>query len=225
MKQRTDNPKKEKKAWPTKDAMAQIYEKNLWGSNQSEFYSGLGSHDPEIINPYLEVVSSFLSTFNPRLTVCDLGCGDFNVGSKLIDFTKKYYAIDIVESLIEYNKTRFKEEDLKFLCLDIAEDSLPVADCVIVRQVLQHLSNAEVARVVKKLIDFKYVILTEHLPDKNFEPNMDIISGQGTRLKKNSGINLLASPFNLEVYRQRELLSVRSPNFKGFIVTTLYQLY
>lgn len=225
MKQRTDNPKKEKKAWPTKDAMAQIYEKNLWGSNQSEFYSGLGSHDPEIIDPYLEVVSSFLSTFNPRLTVCDLGCGDFNVGSKLIDFTKKYYAIDIVESLIEYNTIRFKEEDLKFLCLDIAEDSLPVADCVIVRQVLQHLSNAEVARVVKKLIDFKYVILTEHLPDKNFEPNMDIISGQGIRLKKNSGINLLASPFNLEVYRQRELLSVRSPNFKGLIVTTLYRLY
>ena len=43
-----------------KDAMAQIYENNLWGGNRSEFYSGLGSHYPEIVNPYIAVVSDFL---------------------------------------------------------------------------------------------------------------------------------------------------------------------
>ena len=44
------NNKKIKKPWPTKDAMAQIYENNLWGGNKSEFYSGLGSHHPEMVN-------------------------------------------------------------------------------------------------------------------------------------------------------------------------------
>lgn len=33
--------------------MAQIYEKNLWGVKKSEFYSGLGSHEPGVVNPYI----------------------------------------------------------------------------------------------------------------------------------------------------------------------------
>ena len=52
-----------KKSWPTKDAMVQIYENNLWGGNQSDFFSGDGSHDPELIKPYLETVTSFLTAF------------------------------------------------------------------------------------------------------------------------------------------------------------------
>ncbi|MGM0934242.1 MAG: hypothetical protein ACQEWD_12435 [Bacteroidota bacterium] len=52
-----------KKPWPTKDAMAQIYEKNLWGGKKSEYYSGLGSHHPETVNPYIAVVAAFLKDF------------------------------------------------------------------------------------------------------------------------------------------------------------------
>jgi len=49
-----------KTPWPTKDAMHQIYEQHLWGGNEFDFYSGEGSHKPEIIKPYLEAVSDFL---------------------------------------------------------------------------------------------------------------------------------------------------------------------
>ena len=42
-----------KQPWPTKEAMIQIYEKNLWGGNSTEFYSGEGSHLPNIIQPYI----------------------------------------------------------------------------------------------------------------------------------------------------------------------------
>ncbi|PAM94508.1 SAM-dependent methyltransferase, partial [Flavobacterium sp. IR1] len=45
--------RKSKKPWPTKAAMAQIYEKNLWGGERAEFYSGLGSHHPETVDPYI----------------------------------------------------------------------------------------------------------------------------------------------------------------------------
>ncbi|OEY72803.1 class I SAM-dependent methyltransferase [Salegentibacter salarius] len=214
-----------KKPWPTKDAMAQIYENNLWGGHQSEFFSGDGSHNSELINPYLETVTSFLKSFETQPVVCDLGCGDFNIGKELVKYSKKYIAIDIVPELIAHNKKTFKANNLKFHSLDIAEDELPAADFVILRQVLQHLSNAEIKSLVKKLYDYKYVILTEHVPEGNFEPNQDIISGQGIRLKKQSGVNLLAPPFNFKVEEEKQLLSIKSPEFKGVVVTTIYKVF
>jgi 2-polyprenyl-3-methyl-5-hydroxy-6-metoxy-1,4-benzoquinol methylase len=92
--------------WPTKDAMEQVYEKNLWGGNTADFYSGEGSHLPEIVTPYITVVSGFLQSFENPLTVCDLGCGDFNIGKELVKYSKKYIAIDIVENLIERRSFR-----------------------------------------------------------------------------------------------------------------------
>lgn len=214
-----------RKPWPTKDAMQQVYEKNFWGGDSSDFYSGPGSHRPEIINPYIEVVASFLTSFESPLTVCDLGCGDFNVGKELVKHTKKYIAVDIVPELIARNKEKFKEDNLEFHCLDLAVDSLPSGDCVLLRQVLQHLSNAEVQSVVSKLAAYKYVIITEHLPDGDFTPNKEIISGQGIRLKKQSGVNLLAPPFNFNVKEEKQLITVSLNDFKEVIVTTLYSVF
>ena len=97
-----------KKPWPTKDAMEQVYEMQLWGNNNSKFYSGIGSHDPEIISPYIAIVSSFLKSFKNPIIVCDLGCGDFNVGKNLVDFSQKYIAVDVVSNLINHNKNKFK---------------------------------------------------------------------------------------------------------------------
>lgn len=214
----------EKKAWPTRNAMEQVYEMKLWGDNNSEFYSGDGSHHPEIVNPYITAVTAFLISFESPLVVCDLGCGDFNIGQELVKHTEKYIAVDIVRDLIVNNKEKFKADNLEFHCLDIATDVLPKADCVIVRQVLQHLSNAEIQRVVEKLSDFDYVILTEHIPNGEFIPNKDIISGQGIRLKKQSGVNLVAPPFSLKVKNETVLSSFVLNDGKGEIVTTLFTI-
>ncbi|GAA3588071.1 class I SAM-dependent methyltransferase [Flavivirga amylovorans] len=225
MKNKENGTKRIKKPWPTKDAMEQVYAMKLWGGNTSDFYSGAGSHHPEILNPYINVLTSFLTSFKSPLVVCDLGCGDFNVGKELVKYTKKYIAVDIVAGLIERNKEKFKEAHLEFHCLDIAVDDLPSGDCAILRQVLQHVSNAEVQNVVRKLTGFKYVILTEHLPNRDFVPNKDIISGQGIRLKKQSGLNVLAPPFNFKVKEEKQLLSVILNDDKGVIVTTLYKVF
>jgi SAM-dependent methyltransferase len=214
-----------KKPWPTKDAMEQIYQMKLWGHNNTDFYSGFGSHQSNIVNPYTLAVTSFLKSFKTALTICDLGCGDFNVGKELVKYTKKYIAIDIVSGLIQYNKEKFKEENLEFRCLDIAVNDLPSVDCVLLRQVLQHLSNKEVEAVVNKLTDFKYIILTEHLPEGDFIPNKDIISGQGIRVKRQSGLNLLAPPFNFKVKIEKELLKINLKQEKGVLVTTLYEVF
>lgn len=224
MKKKDNGTKKTKTPWPTKKAMEQVYKMKLWGTNQSDFYSGIGSHHPEIVNPYIEAVTTFLTSFESPLTVCDLGCGDFNIGKHLVKHTQKYIAVDIVPELIKYNKETFKASNLEFHCLDVAVDDLPSGDCAILRQVLQHLSNTEVQNIVNKLSNFKYVILTEHLPQRDFIANKDIISGQGTRLKKQSGLNLLEPPFNFKIKEEEQLLSVVSKKFEGFIVTRLYRI-
>ena len=220
-----DSIPKKKYPWPTKDAMEQIYEKKLWGGSEFDFYSGKGSHDAEVVNPYIAVLTTFLKSFKTPLTVCDLGCGDFNVGAALVQYTKKYEAVDIVENLIKHNKDNFKASNLEFHCLDIAIADLPSGDCAVLRQVLQHLSNTEVQQVLHKLTVFKYVILTEHIPAGEFVPNMDIISGQGIRLKKQSGLDVLVPPFIFNIKVAKQLLSLPLNDQKGIIVTTLYTLF
>lgn len=225
MNNKVNETKKNKKPWPTKDAMEQVYKMKLWGDNNSSFYSGNGSHNPELVNPYVNALTSFLKGFKTPITLCDLGCGDFNVGKKLVKHTKNYIAVDIVTELIKFNKEKFKEKNLEFQCLDISVDNLPSGDCALLRQVLQHLSNTEVQSVLSKLADFKYVIITEHIPKGNFKPNKDILSGQGIRLKKQSGLSLLVPPFNFKVKADKKLLSVNLDDNKGVIVTTLYEVY
>ncbi|WP_341216545.1 class I SAM-dependent methyltransferase [uncultured Wocania sp.] len=217
--------KKTKKPWPTKDVMSQIYEMHLWGGNAFDFYSGSGSHDPKIIAPYLKAIIAFLESHNTPLVVFDLGCGDFNIGKHLVKYTKKYFGVDIVEALIERNKKVFKAKKLEFHCLDIVKDELPKADCVILRQVLQHLSNAEIKSIVNKLNNYKYVILTEHIPLGDFTPNKDLVSGQGIRLKQSSGVNILEAPFNLKIKDEKLLDEYILKNEKGQIVTTLFEVF
>lgn len=216
--------KKAKQPWPTKDAMQQIYKEKLWGNGSTKFYSGEGSHSPKIVDSYLNAVTSFLTSFKNPITVVDLGCGDFNIGKQLVEYAKRYVAIDIVPELIAYNKEKFKANNLEFHCLDIATADLPYGDCALLRQVLQHLSNAEIQSIAPRLSNFKYVILTEHLPKHNFVPNKDIISGQGTRIKKQSGVNLLAPPFNLTVKKETLLSSIVLNDNKGLIETKLYTM-
>ena len=69
-----------------------------------DFYSGVGSHSPEIVDPYIDAVKSFLKSFGEPIVVCDLGCGDFNVGKELVSLSKKYIAVDIVPDLIARNR-------------------------------------------------------------------------------------------------------------------------
>jgi hypothetical protein len=214
-----------KQHWPTKKVMAQIYAQKLWGDNGAEFYSGEGSHHPLLVEPYVAEIKRFLSSFDESLTVCDLGCGDFNIGRQLFRHTNHYIGVDIVPELITYNQSVYKAPQLEFLCMDIVTDDLPPADCVLLRQVLQHLSNAEIIRIIEKLYNYRYVIITEHLPFGEFVPNKDILSGQGIRLKKQSGVVLNDPPFNFLFNECNELLSLVPDKGKGIIKTIMYKVF
>ena len=202
---------------------SEIYTKNMWGGSKDKgFYSGRGSHEEHIVKPYVACCVEFLSSFDTALVVVDLGCGDFNIGSRIAPAAKEYIACDVVPSLIEDNKKKFNFKNCRFQVVDMSKDEIPAGDVVIIRQVLQHLSNQDITNVVRKIEkSFDYLILTEHLPDREFTPNLDKPTGVDIRAPK-SGIVLDKPPFNINFVKKKNLLKVDSVD--GSIITDMYQL-
>jgi hypothetical protein len=99
---------------------------------------------------------------------------------------------------------------------------LPEGDVVTIRQVLQHLSNADIAQVVAKLAQYEYAIITDHQPAGAFTPNVDIPSGRYIRVGIGSALNLAEEPFRLSFLEERQLCVV--PSSDGVIRTTLYRM-
>ena len=145
-----------------------------------------------------------------RPDIVDIGCGDFTVGARLVDLTPRYLACDAVASLIERNKKWYSRDGLDFLVLDTAQTAPPSADVTVIRQVLQHLSNAQIACIQERLPEScSYLIVTEELPDKpGFVPNLDMPTGLSVRVEHGSGVVLTAKPFSLAVVAKAMLCDV-----------------
>jgi hypothetical protein len=210
----------------TEQVFTKIYRSGAWGKSDdvsTPFFSGAGSHRSELVAPYIQAVRDFLISFDRKQVVVDLGCGDFFVGSQIRSFSARYIACDVVPKLIEFNTLHFQDPVTEFRLLDIAEDDLPAGDIACVRQVLQHLSNAQIQKFVDRALPkYNYMIVTEHLPaTADFKPNKDIPMGPGTRIEYNSGVVLTAPPFNLRPTFEKELCRVELVD-TGVIVTTLY---
>ena len=204
-----------------KDLFSRIYVESLWGVGKDGFFSGSGSHDPIVVTPYVRAVRDYLASLPRPLVVVDIGCGDFNIGRQLVDGVDGYIACDIVPDLIERNRRLFRQKNLRFQVLDAIDDRLPRGDVVMIRQVLQHLTNAQVARIVRKLHRYRHWIITESLPaDAHFEPNLDMASGASIRLYAGSGIVLTAPPFDVKPVHQQVLCE--PPEYGGIVRTTAY---
>jgi SAM-dependent methyltransferase len=182
---------------PVKEVFTRIYRDNEWHGKAGEFDSGYGSQN-DMAGPYCEAVREFMRS-RGVVSVADLGCGDFRVGAGLQMAGVKYIGADIVEELIAHNQARYGGENVSFQCLDIIADDLPDADMCLVRQVLQHLSNAQIVSALAKLKKYRYALITEHYPAPGVAvvPNLDKPHGSDTRTFDNSGVYLDQPPFNL----------------------------
>jgi hypothetical protein len=213
---------------PADQAFAKVYEEGVWGkSDGDDFYSGTGSHRDHIVTTYVAAVEGFLTDLGHKPDVVDLGCGDFSVGSAIRPLCGRYIAGDVVESLIARNKSKFADLQVDFRVVNIIDDELPEGEVVFIRQVLQHLSNDDIAKVVAKLPGrFRYLVLSEHLPDNPaFRPNIDMPRGPQIRLGLStvgSGVVLTEAPFFLRPRREQVLCEIKED--VGFIRTTLYEL-
>ena len=214
----------------TEEVFDEIYIKGIWGrDNQGESTSGPGSHEIEIVKPYINTVSELLKKLKISKIV-DLGCGDFNIGEKLVPYCDYYVACDISKVILERNKKNFKLDNLKFLQINLSKDDLPEGNLATVRQVLQHLSNSEIKSFVEKInkkSPYKFLLITEQLPlKKSFIPNLDKPSGPKIRLGIDSGIILDQHPFNLKYISKKNILEINQENSRrgSVIVSTLYEL-
>jgi SAM-dependent methyltransferase len=211
---------------PVEEIFSAIYREQRWGKSD-DFSSGEGTHTPGVVLPYVEAVGKFLRAVPCPPSVVDLGCGDFHVGEQLRPYCGRYVACDVVPALIERNKEKFAAANVDFRCINIIEDDLPEGDVVFLRQVLQHLNNAQILSVVQKLYRYKFLVLTEHVPAApDFPPNLDKPTGGGTRLPQNSGIVLTDPPFSLKV-KSESVLCTKTESIgrhPGLIKTTLYEL-
>jgi SAM-dependent methyltransferase len=179
------------------EVFAQIYREKNWGGPQHDFYSGSGSYFPHLIDPYVAAVRAFLSKLPTPPVMVDIGCGDFTAASRIADLAHHYHACDVVPELIERNRRMFSGPGLTFHQLDARVDALPDGDVVIVKQVFQHLSNADISAILSKLARYPVWIVSEHVPAGPFTANWDIETGGYTRMRLNSGVDLAAAPFSI----------------------------
>jgi SAM-dependent methyltransferase len=182
---------------PVEQVFSTIYQTGAWGSREDRpFCSGDGSIREDAVGPYCDVVRTFIENSNIKRVV-DLGCGDFGVGSRLINPGIHYTGVDVVPDLIDYNQKYFGSPSVEFRRLNIIEDDLPPGDLCLMRQVLQHLSNAQIKKALKSLSRYRYVIATEHVyQGDDLRRNLDKPQGPGTRIPKRSGVFLESPPFD-----------------------------
>jgi SAM-dependent methyltransferase len=213
---------------PVEEIFSALYRERKWGTNpDSDFSSGTGSHVESVVLPYVNAVRGFLESLPRPPSVVDLGCGDFNVGKELRPFCGRYVACDVVPALIQRNKDRFADLQVDFRCIDIIDDDLPDGDIAFLRQVLQHLSNAQILKLIDKLYRYKFLVLTEHVPtNSDFPPNRDKATGGRVRLPQGSGVVLTEPPFLLSVKSESVLCTTNQSldQYSGLIKTTLYDL-
>jgi SAM-dependent methyltransferase len=180
-----------------KTVFGRAYREGRWGGEGDEFYSGPGSLG-QPAELYAERINAFIAEQGIK-SVVDLGCGDFRVARRIVSDRIHYVGIDVVDDLISINRDRYGSDKVEFQCCDIIEDPLPDGQLCLIREVLQHLSNAEITRVLARLRKYRYVIYTDYQPlaSRDFVPNRDIVHGHDTRLWKNSAVCLDQPPFNL----------------------------
>lgn len=141
-----------------KAAFERLYRSHGWGGDS---FSGPGS-DPEHTVSYVRFVNDWLARHPDCRSIAELGCGDWST-TRLMQLSPRhsYVGYDIVPEAVEANRRRFQSDTVRFECADFLAQSLPGADLLLVKDVLQHLSNEAVHRFVDNVLPrFRHAIIT-----------------------------------------------------------------
>jgi hypothetical protein len=185
------------KSKPLEKIFTEIYEKNVWGGKPGTFYSGTGTENQNT-KIYVAELARLINQKGIR-SILDIGCGDFTIMRQVIAQTNvTYHGVDVVTPLIEDLRSKYETDKIRFSVLNAVSEQLPFADLVTIRQVLQHLSNAQIQIVLDKVSTFKYVLISEHVPIGNsVDANLDKIAGPHIRMRVNSGVFIDQAPFSI----------------------------
>jgi SAM-dependent methyltransferase len=159
-----------------------IYNKKVWGGG-----SGVGS-SLQSARPYVHLLQSFLNN-NAIESVVDIGCGDWQFSQFIKWGNRTYLGIDVVASVIEANRRRFGRPNISFAHADPLDDNFSASgDLLLIKDVMQHLSNVNVQKLLRLTSRFKFCLLTNGYASTN-----DDCENGDTR-----PLDLRAQPFNFQ---------------------------
>ena len=123
-------------------------------------------------------------------SLLDLPCGDF-YWMRTVDLGEvDYVGVDVVPELIETNRRSFGGPRRRFELCDATRDPLPAADLVLCRDLLIHLSLADIRRLLERVAaSGARLLLVSHFTECS--ENTDIVSGDY------HPVNLCLAPFRL----------------------------
>ncbi len=180
------------------ETFERIYHAKIWcGGDAFSPNSGTGSTGRYVVE-YCALITAVLRQNNVR-SLADLGCGNFNTGRVLAGMAESYTGVDIAQPVIDVNTRVHAGEGVRFVRADLTRDALPPADAAILRQVLQHLTNAEVASALRNVLrTYSMALVTEHIyVGPGARPNRDMAHGPGTRVPLRSGVLIDQAPFGV----------------------------
>lgn len=181
---------------PVDQVFDDVYAARQWTQDATGFHSGPGSTGCSA-SRYANCIKDFIRQHGVRCVV-DLGCGDFRVAQAFVADDVQYVGVDVVDALIAHNQATFGTDHVRFVRLDATRDPLPEGELCLIREVLQHLSNREIASVLNAARKYRYVIYSDYQPGAEARcwPNRDIAHGRDTRIWKDSAVFLDQPPFN-----------------------------
>ena len=164
------------------------YTEAKWGWDPiSGSTSGPGSQKDAAL-PFTVSVTKFIDQ-NKVASVLDIGCGDWAIWTSEDFMGVTYLGIDASKTVIARNKEKFASTNVSFENLDAVNGSLQVSDLVIIKDVLQHLSNRDVSKLLSK-VQSRYLIICNDVrffPVKTFwkelKRRISIFINRGFNLK------------------------------------------
>lgn len=151
----------------------EVYEKALWGDDETR--SGWGSkRDSGHVQTALEILRMVIPKYNIS-SISDIPCGDFNWQPLFLnDHTQvAYIGYDIVGSMIVDNKR--KNPSREFRQLDITKEVPAKADPILCKDMLNHLTYADIRHVIgnMKRSGSTYLLASN---DFTFPHNVDVVN-------------------------------------------------
>lgn len=185
----------------TKDIFTSIYRENKWGDSESVSGPGSTLNETAHLRPALEKIFAE----HDIKTIIDVPCGDFNWFKEIGHEFELYRGYDIVEDLVKSNAEKYGNDNRTFKQKNCLEEPFEKADMVFCRDLLLHLSSADIFRLFQNLerSDIPLLLISHAVGIENEE----IVTGQG-RL-----VNLTAAPFNLP--EPEEIIMENSAVFDG----------
>jgi hypothetical protein len=145
----------------------EIYETQLWGSNEKKEYSGSSGGGSTVnfnITSYIPFLQNFIKS-NKVESVVDLGCGDFLCGEIIYnELNIKYTGYDVYKRLIDTHIQTYTTDKYQFKHLDFCGSPQDISggDLCIIKDVLQHWKLSDIVRFMDNLTTsgkFKYIMI------------------------------------------------------------------